>query len=193
MEGQLKEAKADRRESERERIMLKAVANMRQLFTGPSSCIHLTYMTYPVPQPLCLATLSLLAGTRFQHCECWSKSLLQGEPRSEFAIVVPSWLRSPRSELGCHTCELSCSAGVYGRVTELCKVSQRKYNLAIAVLMGKNIDSIVVDSERTAKDCIQYLKDQGVPPMTFIPIQTVKVSALFGHQMSSHPRRPDLC
>ena len=67
-------------------------------------------------------------------------------------------------------------AGVYGRVTELCKVSQRKYNLAIAVLMGKNIDSVVVDTERTAKDCIQYLKEQGVPPMTFIPVQTVKVS-----------------
>ena len=64
---------------------------------------------------------------------------------------------------------------MYGRVTELCKVSQRKYNLAVAVLMGKNIDSVVVDTERTAKDCIQYLKEQGVPPMTFIPIQTVKV------------------
>ena len=57
-------------------------------------------------------------------------------------------------------------------------MSQRKYNLAIAVLMGKNIDSIVVDTERTAKDCIQYLKEQGVPPMTFIPVQTVKVSRL---------------
>ena len=34
VEGQLKEAKADRRESERERIMLKAVTNMKQLFTG---------------------------------------------------------------------------------------------------------------------------------------------------------------
>ena len=68
-------------------------------------------------------------------------------------------------------------------------MSQRKYNLAIAVLMGKNIDSIVVDSERTAKDCIQYLKDQGVPPMTFIPIQTVKVSAR-GQQVSGRSALP---
>jgi hypothetical protein len=36
VEGQLKEAKADRRESERERVMLKAVTNMKQLFTGRS-------------------------------------------------------------------------------------------------------------------------------------------------------------
>jgi structural maintenance of chromosome 1 len=79
---------------------------------------------------------------------------------------------------------MAYSAGVDGRVTELCKVSQRKYNLAIAVLMGKTIDSIVVDSERTAKDCIQYLKDQGVPPMTFIPIQTVKVSGCAALQRS---------
>ena len=34
MEGKLKEAKADRRESERERTMLKAVTNMKQLFAG---------------------------------------------------------------------------------------------------------------------------------------------------------------
>ena len=34
VEGKLKEAKADRRESERERTMLKAVTNMKQLFTG---------------------------------------------------------------------------------------------------------------------------------------------------------------
>ena len=60
-------------------------------------------------------------------------------------------------------------------MTELCKVPQKKYSLAIAVLMGKHIDSIVCDTERTAKDCIQYLKEQGVAPMTFIPIQSVRV------------------
>ncbi len=42
--------------------------------------------------------------------------------------------------------------------------------------MGRHIDSVVVDSERTARDAIQYLKDNQVPPMTFIPLATCKVN-----------------
>lgn len=80
------------------------------------------------------------------------------------------------------------AAGVSGRVTELCKVTQLKYSLSFAVLMGKNIDSIICDTERTAKDCIQYLKEQGVAPMTFIPIQSVRV-AISLHPLTSHPTR----
>ncbi|KAK9820343.1 hypothetical protein WJX72_009251 [[Myrmecia] bisecta] len=64
--------------------------------------------------------------------------------------------------------------GVYGRVTDLAKVAQRKYNLALAVVMGRDMDSVIVDSEKTAKECIQLLKDQHVSPMTFIPVSTVK-------------------
>lgn len=37
--------------------------------------------------------------------------------------------------------------GVHGRVTELARVSQRKYNLALTVLLGKEMDSVVVDDE----------------------------------------------
>jgi hypothetical protein len=41
--------------------------------------------------------------------------------------------------------------------------------------LGRHLDSVVVDSERTARDAIQYLKDNKVPRLTFIPLATIKV------------------
>ena len=45
--------------------------------------------------------------------------------------------------------------GVKGRVVDLCKPIQRKYETAVSVVLGRNIDAIVVDEEKTAIDCIE--------------------------------------
>lgn len=45
--------------------------------------------------------------------------------------------------------------GVRGRLVDLCKPTQRKYETAISVILGRNIDAVVVDEERTAIDCIE--------------------------------------
>ena len=66
--------------------------------------------------------------------------------------------------------------GVQGRVSDLCRPVQRKFDMAISVIMGKNIDAIVVDKESTAMDCIQYLKEQRLGPATIIPLDTVRVN-----------------
>ena len=50
--------------------------------------------------------------------------------------------------------------GVHGRVIELCKPSQKKYNAAVTIAMGKNMDAIIVDEERVAIECIAYLKEK---------------------------------
>lgn len=60
--------------------------------------------------------------------------------------------------------------GVYGRLTELGKVRQRKYNVALAVAMNKDLDSVVVDTDATAIACIRWLKDNRVMPITFVPL-----------------------
>ncbi|XP_078182558.1 structural maintenance of chromosomes protein 1-like [Carex rostrata] len=65
--------------------------------------------------------------------------------------------------------------GVHGRMTELCRPSQKKYNLAVTVAMGKFMDAVVVEDENTGKECIKYLKEQRKPPMTFIPLQCIRV------------------
>uniref|UniRef100_A0A0D6QVW1 Structural maintenance of chromosomes protein n=1 Tax=Araucaria cunninghamii TaxID=56994 RepID=A0A0D6QVW1_ARACU len=68
--------------------------------------------------------------------------------------------------------------GVHGRMTDLCRPIQKKYNLAITVAMGKFMDAVVVDDEHTGKECIKYLKDQRLPPQTFIPLQGVRVKQI---------------
>lgn len=42
-----------------------------------------------------------------------------------------------------------------GRVVDLCKPTQRKYETAVSVILGRNLDAIVVDEERTAVECIE--------------------------------------
>jgi len=64
--------------------------------------------------------------------------------------------------------------GVRGRVTDLATAAQRRHHLALAVVLGKDMDSVVVDSEATAKECIAYLKSARLPPLTFIPVDTVR-------------------
>mmetsp|Transcript_2185 Transcript_2185/g.5451 ORF Transcript_2185/g.5451 Transcript_2185/m.5451 type:complete len:1077 (-) Transcript_2185:247-3477(-) len=101
VEGKLREARADRRESDRERKMKEAVAAMKQIFPG-----------------------------------------------------------------------------VYGRMTDLAEVTNRQYNLALSVLLGRHMDSVVVDSDKTARECVQYLKEHRLFSMTFIPLQNLKISPI---------------
>ena len=42
--------------------------------------------------------------------------------------------------------------------------------------MGKNMDAIVVDTEKVGLDCIQYLRQERVGVATFIPLDTIVVS-----------------
>lgn len=67
--------------------------------------------------------------------------------------------------------------GVRGRVGDLCKPKQKKYDEAVITALGRDFDSVVVDTEKTGTECVQYLKDQRANPMTFIPLDNIKVSA----------------
>lgn len=60
-------------------------------------------------------------------------------------------------------------------MTELANATSKKYNIALAVLLARDMDSVVVKDEAVAKDCIQLLKDRKAPPMTFYPLNSVKV------------------
>ena len=68
--------------------------------------------------------------------------------------------------------------GVRGRLHELCKPKQKKYETAVDVVLGRHSESIVVDTEATARECIQYLRDQRSFPRTFIPLDTIKVKQI---------------
>ncbi|CAA7261205.1 unnamed protein product [Cyclocybe aegerita] len=45
-------------------------------------------------------------------------------------------------------------------------------------LLGRNIDAIVVDEEKTAIDCIEYMRNQRAGQATFIPLDTIQVKPI---------------
>lgn len=47
------------------------------------------------------------------------------------------------------------SSAVRGRVVDLCTPTSRKYDTAITVVLGRNCDSIVVDTNATGQECIK--------------------------------------
>lgn len=67
--------------------------------------------------------------------------------------------------------------GVRGRVGDLCKPKQKKFDEAVITALGRDFDSIIVDTEKTGTECVQYLKDNRSSPMTFIPLDNIKVTA----------------
>ena len=76
--------------------------------------------------------------------------------------------------------------GVRGRVSELCKPKQKKYGTAVSTVLGRHFDAVVVDDEKTAKDCIQYLRDQRRGQATFIPLDTIQSKTINSHIKGMH-------
>ena len=66
-------------------------------------------------------------------------------------------------------------AGVHGRLADLCQARSSLHNLAVAKLLGKHMDSIIVDTKETAIQCIQQLKFERLEPETFLPLASLKV------------------
>ncbi|KZT54653.1 condensin complex subunit SMC1 [Calocera cornea HHB12733] len=68
--------------------------------------------------------------------------------------------------------------GVRGRVINLCKPIARKYDTAVSIVLGKDIDSIVVDEEKQAIECIEYLRNQRKGQATFLPLDTLQTKTI---------------
>jgi len=67
---------------------------------------------------------------------------------------------------------------VHGRISDLCKPTQKKYNSAVTIALGSYFDAIVVDDEKTAIECIHYMKDQRIGVATFLPLDTLQVKKI---------------
>ncbi|SPO26433.1 probable SMC1 - chromosome segregation protein [Ustilago trichophora] len=68
--------------------------------------------------------------------------------------------------------------GVRGRVVDLCKPVQRKYDTAISTVLGRNTDAIIVDQEKTAIDCIEYLRNTRAGQATFLPLDRIQAKPI---------------
>ncbi|XP_061107767.1 structural maintenance of chromosomes protein 1B [Conger conger] len=67
---------------------------------------------------------------------------------------------------------------LYGRLFDLCDPIHKKYQLAVAKVFGRYMNAIVVASEKVARDCITFLKEERAEPETFLPIDYLEVTPL---------------
>ncbi|AYU83156.1 structural maintenance of chromosome (SMC) family protein, putative [Leishmania donovani] len=67
---------------------------------------------------------------------------------------------------------------IRGRMVDLCTVPNERHRNAVTVAMGKNLEGIVVETTAVAIRCVKYLKEQRMPPMTFLPLDAVKGKAV---------------
>ncbi|EPR80111.1 SMC protein [Spraguea lophii 42_110] len=64
--------------------------------------------------------------------------------------------------------------GIKGRFIDLIEPTQKKYEIALSVLMGANDQSVIVENENTAFKAISYLKDKKMCRLTFLPLNILK-------------------
>ena len=75
---------------------------------------------------------------------------------------------------------------VRGRVVDLCKPTQNRYTTAVETILGRHINSVVVDTEKCANECINYLLSARLPPRTFIPLDTIMTKPVNANLRSIH-------
>ena len=63
--------------------------------------------------------------------------------------------------------------GIVGPVSKLISTSP-DYNVAIETALGNNIQNVVVEDEKAAKDAIEYLKKTNSGRLTFYPVSSMK-------------------
>mmetsp|Transcript_4786 Transcript_4786/g.11761 ORF Transcript_4786/g.11761 Transcript_4786/m.11761 type:complete len:1692 (+) Transcript_4786:326-5401(+) len=61
--------------------------------------------------------------------------------------------------------------GVYGRICELCKPTQKQFRVPLNVALGSFLDAVLCDSAATCRKCVMWLKQRHLEPMTFIPLR----------------------
>ncbi|CAG8540450.1 3651_t:CDS:10, partial [Acaulospora colombiana] len=69
-------------------------------------------------------------------------------------------------------------SGVHGRLLDLFTPSQRKYAVPVSIILGRNLDAIIVEQQKTAIECIQYMREQRLGHATFIPLDTIVVKPI---------------
>lgn len=76
--------------------------------------------------------------------------------------------------------------GVKGRVSDLCKPVEKRYQTAVSTVLGRNFDAVIVENEKTAIECIQYLREQRRGQATFIPLDTIQFTSLNSSLKGQH-------
>ncbi|XP_059701718.1 structural maintenance of chromosomes protein 1B isoform X2 [Haemorhous mexicanus] len=64
---------------------------------------------------------------------------------------------------------------VFGRLLDLCHPIHKKYQLAVTKVFSKYMTAIIVATEKIARDCIRFLKQERAEPETFLALDYLDV------------------
>ncbi|KAM6151561.1 structural maintenance of chromosomes protein 1B-like [Rhynchocyon petersi] len=67
---------------------------------------------------------------------------------------------------------------VFGRLLDLCHPIHKKYQLAVTKIFGQNMFAVVVTSEKVARDCIRFLKEERAVPETFLALDYLDIEPI---------------
>ncbi|NXT99255.1 SMC1B protein, partial [Buphagus erythrorhynchus] len=67
---------------------------------------------------------------------------------------------------------------VFGRLLDLCHPIHKKYQLAVTKVFSKYMTAIVVATEKIARDCIHFLKQERAEPETFLALDYLDVKPI---------------
>ncbi|KAM6144555.1 structural maintenance of chromosomes protein 1B [Phoenicopterus ruber ruber] len=67
---------------------------------------------------------------------------------------------------------------VFGRLLDLCHPIHKKYQLAVTKVFSRYMTAIVVATEKTARDCIRFLKQERAEPETFLALDYLDVKPI---------------
>uniref|UniRef100_K7GIG3 Structural maintenance of chromosomes 1B n=1 Tax=Pelodiscus sinensis TaxID=13735 RepID=K7GIG3_PELSI len=67
---------------------------------------------------------------------------------------------------------------VFGRLLDLCHPIHKKYQLAVTKVFGKYMSAIVVATEKIARECIRFLKEERAEPETFLALDYLDIKPI---------------
>jgi structural maintenance of chromosome 1 len=67
---------------------------------------------------------------------------------------------------------------VHGRYRDLITFKEQKWTKAMGRVLGHQMETVIVDTEATAKECIHYLKAERIGIMTFNPLDSIQIQAV---------------
>ena len=75
---------------------------------------------------------------------------------------------------------------VHGRYRDLITPKQQKYRKAMGRVLGPQMETVIIDTEATAKECIHYLKQERIGIMTFDPLDSIQIKAVDAQLKGMH-------
>ncbi|CAN9151266.1 unnamed protein product [Alternaria alternata] len=124
----------------------------------------------------------LQADRKQIEMQYYEKNQLLQEVLKQLSIVEGSRRESRKQQEARRTIDrLKTRFGsekVHGRYKDLITPKMQKYRKAIGRVLGHQMDTVIVDTEATAKSCIEYLKAERIGVMSFNPLDSIQIQAV---------------